>query len=205
ATALAEARLDLPSVLDALCRGVVDAIGDSAAVLLMSEDGQTLQPAAAYEPDPAMLALRWEFLTQAPSHVGKGINGRGAQTGEPIVLAQTSPSLLKAVLRPEQHAYLDRLPTYSMMAVPLRVHGQILGTLGAARHTPGRPYSADDLSLLHELADRAALAIDNARLYAAEREAVALRDAFLATAAHELKTPLTSLQGSVQILLRHAS
>jgi len=93
--------------------------------------------------------------------------------------------------------------------VPLRVREQTLGALTCVYGRGGRRYSTEDLPLAQELALRAALAIDNARLYAAERTAraeaeaaVRVREEFLAIAAHELKTPVTSLRGFAELGVR---
>jgi signal transduction histidine kinase len=64
----------------------------------------------------------------------------------------------------------------------------------------GRRYSRDDLGLAEELARRCAVSIDNARLHAEAQQATRLRDEFLSVAAHELKTPMTSLRGYAQLL-----
>jgi signal transduction histidine kinase len=67
---------------------------------------------------------------------------------------------------------------------------------------PGRRYEPADLALAEDLARRAALAVDNARLYREAREAIRAREEFLTVAAHELKTPLTSLRGFSQLTIR---
>jgi signal transduction histidine kinase len=67
---------------------------------------------------------------------------------------------------------------------------------------PRRRYGPADLALAEELGRRAALALDNARLYAKAQEAIGLRDEFLMIASHELRTPLTSLQLQIQMVER---
>jgi signal transduction histidine kinase len=91
---------------------------------------------------------------------------------------------------------------HALAVVPLRARDRRIGALAIWRNQAGHPYVPDDLVLLQDLADRAALALENARLYAEARAAIGLRDEFLSVAAHELKTPLTGLRGSAQLVLR---
>jgi signal transduction histidine kinase len=63
-------------------------------------------------------------------------------------------------------------------------------------------YTADELALLEELAQRAAMALDNAQLYQDAQEALREREAFLLIASHEVKNPLTTLLGRSQMLRR---
>jgi signal transduction histidine kinase len=91
----------------------------------------------------------------------------------------------------------------------MRTAGHVLGTLTAMRHTPGRPYRADDVALLQDLADRAALAVQNARLLEDAQNArqnaehaVQQRDTFISIAGHELRTPLTTLRGFTELARR---
>ncbi|QRK11795.1 GAF domain-containing protein [Archangium violaceum] len=86
----------------------------------------------------------------------------------------------------------------SYLCVPLRVRGQTIGAMSfvSSRHS----YDPQDLALAQELAQRAALAIDNARHYRDARDAIRLREEFLAIASHELRTPVTALLLQVQRL-----
>jgi signal transduction histidine kinase len=86
------------------------------------------------------------------------------------------------------------------MAVPLVARGRIIGGMTLSCNTPGRLYGPSDLLLAEELCRRAAVAIDNARLYREAQEAVRLRDDFLAVASHELKAPLTPVQLMIEQL-----
>ena len=91
----------------------------------------------------------------------------------------------------------------SLIAVPLVARGHSLGAISFLAAESGRRYEASDLRFAEELAHRAALAIDNVRLYQEAQEAIRTRDTFLARASHELRTPLTSVLASIR-LLKHA-
>jgi signal transduction histidine kinase len=80
----------------------------------------------------------------------------------------------------------------------------MLGAISFGSAAPGLYYGSADLALAQELARRAAIFIDNARLYGEAQEAIRLRDEFLTIAAHELYTPITSLMLAVQGLQKHA-
>jgi signal transduction histidine kinase len=103
------------------------------------------------------------------------------------------------------------------MTVPLVSHGGRLGALsfGYVSTIDGedeRRHGERDLALAEEFAERAAVAIDNARLYHEAQaalleanEALGLRDQFLSVASHELRTPLTALKGQIQLAQRRLS
>jgi signal transduction histidine kinase len=80
--------------------------------------------------------------------------------------------------------------------------GRPIGTITLASGATGRRYGPDDLALAEELARRAAVAVDNARLYRDAQEGIRVRDEFLSTAAHELKTPVAIIKGYAQLLRR---
>ncbi len=102
---------------------------------------------------------------------------------------------LKALLKE-----LTSLGLKSYICVPLAVSGKPLGVLTFATAESGRRYGDADLALATDLAQRAAVAIENTQLYLALREADRRKDEFLATLAHELRNPLAPIRNSLQIL-----
>lgn len=100
----------------------------------------------------------------------------------------------------------------SAIIVPLISRWRVLGAVQfTSTRESNRHYTEADLAFARDLADRAVMAVDNARLYreaqtAFERleELDQLKDRFLSIASHELRTPLTSLKGYTQILARQA-
>jgi signal transduction histidine kinase len=82
--------------------------------------------------------------------------------------------------------------------------GEVLGGLFFGHPEPGR-FQKEHEQLVEGLAAQAAVALDNARLYQQAQLAVSMRDEFLQVAAHELRTPITSLKLHLQSLLRAAN
>src|SRR5262249_5624131 len=85
------------------------------------------------------------------------------------------------------------------LVVPLVARGRAVGAMAFGRAPGGPPYRPDEVPFARRLAERAALLLDNARLYAAARRAVAVRDDFLAIAAHDLKSPLAAILVSASV------
>jgi signal transduction histidine kinase len=91
-------------------------------------------------------------------------------------------------------------PFTSGMCVGLQVHGELLGEMLFLTSNRARPYEKFDLCLAEEIAHLAALAIDNARLYADAQNAIQMRQELLAIVSHELRNSLTSILLSAQMM-----
>src|SRR5262245_64307416 len=89
------------------------------------------------------------------------------------------------------------------MAVPPLIRGQLLATIVLVSSTASRLYGPSDLRLALALADRAAVAIENARLYRASVDATQLRDRVLGIVAHDLRSPLATILLNAAALKRH--
>ncbi|QRN97878.1 GAF domain-containing protein [Archangium violaceum] len=203
---LAEAGLDLPAVLDVIARKVSEVVGDGCVLQLMAEDGAFLEPVTIHHPDPEARWLLAGTVHARRQRLGEGLHGGAVANGRVVLLPDVDVEEARASGGlPEYVPYLDRYGPQSLLVVPLAVKGRVFGTLGVVRDVAGgRPYGEDDQLLLQSLAERAALAIEDARLYGAATEAVRLRDDFLSVAGHELKTPLSALRLQIQLLARMA-
>jgi signal transduction histidine kinase len=112
------------------------------------------------------------------------------------------PEYWEAMAQNEEHLQLAReLAPRSIMIAPLTSTAGTLGAVVFASSTPGR-YGPRDLSLAVELAHRAALAIENARLYEAAQRAKQMRDDVLGIVAHDVRNPLGSIQVAATLLQR---
>ena len=197
--AIAEAELDLPAALDAAARITADQVGDCAVIRLVSDDGEWMDVTAVAHPDAARLAA-FAALIGPRRHVGDGSMSAGVlESGEPMLFADDGDAAPAHRARWREFAAAG---VGGVLVVPLRARGRRIGTLGLLREERNGPYAADEVPFVQELADRAALAIDNARLYREARDAVRDRDEFLSVAAHELRTPVTTVKGYAQLLRR---
>ncbi|MGZ3438441.1 MAG: sensor histidine kinase [Polyangia bacterium] len=192
--------------LDVLARLTVPWLCDWCNILLVDDDGQ-VRSAAGYHHDASKIELL-RRLRPDMSKPGFSVS-RVIATGEPNVDNHITDEMLAGPLEQagisvasrEQLDMLRTLHLRARLAVPLRARGQVIGAMIFASTDAERHYDNDDLTLAMDLAQRAALAIDNQRLYQSSKQAVALRDEFLSVASHELRTPLTSLQLAVQSAL----
>jgi signal transduction histidine kinase len=127
------------------------------------------------------------------------------RSGRPQLHAQISASFLSEyTVELGKPSELSRVGLRSAILVPMLLQGKVVGVITFVRGGIHTRYGPDDLGLATEIARLGALAIENARLYERAQEAIGVRDDFLSVAAHELKTPLTTLQLHVDVLERSA-
>ncbi len=202
---LLSSSLEYETTLRSVARLAVPRIADWCGIDILDEEGQVHRLAVEHI-DPRRLELARELQARFPTDPDSphGVSGV-LRSGRPEFYPEISDALLEAAARDAAHfRIIQQVGMRSAMIVPLLARGRTLGAITLVAAESGRRFSEQDLSLAEELARRAALAIDNARLYRESRRALELRNQFLSIASHELKTPVTLLKGYAQLLQSQA-
>ncbi len=132
---------------------------------------------------------------------------RALEAGRTTVLTDPgswrSPSVLCREESAGQNGHLtpaEDCPLTSVVSLPLLARGRTLGVLTLALGPSGRCYRPGDLALVEDFVGRAAIALDNARLYQNIQEGDRRKDEFLAMLAHELRNPLAPIRNAVHVM-----
>jgi signal transduction histidine kinase len=213
--AFASVTTDYRRLLDTIAETTAELVGDGCMLTLLGDDGDAMMNAASWHRDPALHADYRAWLAAIPAvsvKDGGTVSGGVIRTGTPVLVAVVDPASMVAAAQEALKPLVARLNVHSFVVVPVRANQRVIGTFSLVRSGPGRGYTADDLALLNDMADRAGLAIANARLYGELERRVAERtaelraanaelEAFDSSVAHDLVGPLNAIVGFTSLVL----
>jgi PAS domain S-box-containing protein len=193
--------LDYTTTLASLAQKVVPTLADWCAVDVIEED-HSLKRLAVAHVDPRKVEWAYELQKRYPPDMNASLGVPNVlRTGKSEIYPEIKDEMLVAAARDDEHLQIMRdIGFTSAIIVPLIAHGRTLGAITFITAESKRIYGREDLAVAENLAHRAAVAIDNARLYRSAQEANRLKDEFLATLSHELRTPLTAILGWSNLL-----
>ncbi len=216
ASILLSASLDYQTTLENLARLAVPHLADWCAIDVVDTDRFYRRIAVAHV-NPGKEELVWELTTETPAALDDAtIMAKVLQRGNSEIGFDLSDSQLTNLFQNDEHQrLLGELKFKSYMCVPLQVWEKTLGAILFVSAESGRRYTPADLALAEDLARRAAMSVENARLYREAQEASEnLRQAILILGQHQqqlrtlqqltnlLNQRLTDLPGLLRVMVQ---
>ena len=197
--------LDYESTLASLIRLQVPVLADACVIDVVQESGALRRIAYAPAESPMAAPLATLAAHHAPTWDSPAVVIDVLRTREPALVAEVTDDWLEAHTDTPEEAELRRATgVRSLLIVPLVARDQVLGALTLMRAT-GERYVEGDIPLAIDVASRAALALDNARLYRDARHATQARDEVLGIVSHDLRNPLSAIAMCSKALLDGAA
>lgn len=173
--------------------------------------GEMLEPLIIKHEDQEYVRWAIEHGKRNPASIhDANIQGHIMRTGESSLVPLITNELIDASVPDIEHReVLKSLNLRSSIAVPMKIRDKIIGIVNFISTTEGKQYDQIDLDFAKDFATRIALTLENARLHEESQKEIEQRiiaenkkDEFIGVASHELKTPMTTINASIQMIDR---
>lgn len=167
--AFAQPGLAVETAIQRVALTIAELLGDACVVRVLDTEGSDLVPVALVHRDPAQLPHFQKVFVAGPVSAREGAHARVLLGSRPVIIDVHDPTFHRT--QPEQARILQEIGVARFIVAPMRTSRGAVGTVGFSRQDPGWAFSEEDVDVLQEIADRAALSIENARLLEGERKA----------------------------------
>jgi PAS domain S-box-containing protein len=194
--------LDIRKIAAAVAELAVPFLADLCVIDLV-DDGGICRRVEAVFADRKKSGRADRLDRHPPGDLRPALQAGVLSSGDPVLVEELPESAFDELARADEHLRL--LPASgpkSLMIAALRTGGGVVGTITFAAGTSVRRYGADDLVFAQEIARRASMAMDNARLHEQARRAIQSREDLLAVVSHDLRNPLSVILVSATLALR---
>jgi GAF domain-containing protein/CheY-like chemotaxis protein len=204
--AISGAPIGVKEVADVVARNFVEVLSiPECSVSLLDPENNTLETITdlLIEEDQQQI-VRDQNIGEVVSLYDYPATDRVTRTLEPFIIHASDQEADTAEL-----AYMNKHGMSTLVILPLAVKGEAIGIIELESWGEEREYTQSDINLALTLANQAAVALDNARLYEEQieitdqlRELDKLKSQFLANMSHELRTPLNSIIGFSRVIMK---
>ncbi len=190
------ASLDLESTMATVAELPVPLLGEWSMLELLRPDG-TIRRAAATHMDPMRQEITTGFMSRSDAPLAadapNASASRAAHESEAQRISDIGAWLQANFHDAGERARAESLGASAVLLVPLRAGGRAIGVLHLVRTRAGAVHASEEVKVADQYAGLAALALENARLYQAARQAVREREEMLAIVSHDLRNPVNAV------------
>ena len=195
---------DYQTTLAALVRLAVPTLADYCALDILEGENEFKRIGEAHVDPTKSILIKQVGTFPRSALTAQHPLIRVMTTGYPVLEAEVTPAFIRASFaEPSQRQMVEALGPRSFICVPLVSSGKILGALTLVTSGSGRRYDEADLSLAADVARRAAIVVEHARLFHEAQQATRARDDVLAVVAHDLRNPLNTVTLAIGLMLEN--
>lgn len=193
--------LDYEKTLQTVAKLATEHIAEWSVIDLLGAN-KKIEMVYLWHADPKKRQLGMEYRKKYPRSVDLPFGvGKTIRTGKPQIDMFEGTKKFEKAGKTKEYTRINRqMHITAQLCVPLIIHKEVIGALTFSSSESGKTFTKNNILYAQELANRAAIAIENARLYRQAQQVIASKDDFIAMVSHELKTPVTSLSIYAQVL-----